>query len=491
MSEGVNGQYGKIIAQAREASQQERPILLKKLAALAAQDDPFTVANIAKEVSHYQLATATEFKEAVKKAASKGKRSKAPKPTDDELARLWVESHPYTAYGAGQWRRYDAGKWPAISADKVRSEIRDILEATKEIGIRPTSGLLSSVAEFARLESLIGDDKWDADPDILCCSNGTLHIPTKELRPHCPDFHLTSGVPFNYDPEATAPVFKYALDSTVPESAEFIQEYAGYCLTTDTRFELALWMYGPRGSGKSTIIEGIRSALGDQRCGLLSLSDIERSRFALTTLPGKTLMISTEQPGMFVSMSGLLNQLISGEAITVERKYEHPISITPSAKLLWAMNELPRIADAGDGIFRRVKVIKFPALADSDRDPSIKESVKLEGSGILNWAIEGLIRLRARGRFEFPKEVISATEDFKLGNDIEGNFLQDACKYDLSNDSLRTQSSELYAAYSAWAKANGHKAKSSTKVAEDWKRLGLVKYAADGKNFWRFVSVNW
>ena len=491
MSDGVNGQYGKIIKQARDAQPQERPILLKKLAALASQDDPFTVANIAKEVAHYQLATATEFKDAVKKAASKGKRSKAPKPTDDELARLWRESHPNTAFGGGGWRRYDCGRWPEVPADKIKTEVKDVLEATKEIVIRPTAGLLSPFLELSRLDSFVSDDQWDSDPDVLCCTNGTLHIPTRTLRDHSPQDRITSVVPFDYDPQATAPTFQYAINSTVPESADFIQEYAGYCLTTDTKFELALWMYGPRGSGKSTIIEGIRSALGDQRCGLLSLSDIERSRFALTTLPGKTLMISTEQPGMFVSMSGLLNQLISGEPVTVERKFEHPVSFTPRAKLLWAMNELPRIADAGDGIFRRVKVIKFPALADEDRDPAIKEAIKGEGSGILNWAIDGLARLRARGHFEFPKEVINATEDFKAGNDIELNFLIDACRYDLSNDALRTQSSELYNAYNAWAKSNGHKAKSSTKVAEDWRRLGLVKYAADGKSFWRGVSINW
>lgn len=491
MSDGVNGQYGKIIEQARKATVEERPILLKKLAALAAQDDPFTVANVAKEIAHYELCTATEFKKAVSTAASKGKRRKVPKPTDDELAKLWCESHPNTAYGAGQWRRYDAGKWPATPADKIKTEVRDVLEATKEIGIRPTSGLLSSVMEFSRLASFIDDCLWDSDPDILVCKNGSLHIPTRELREHNPDDHITSGVPFDYDPDAKCEMFKWALETTVPEAANFIQEYAGYCLTTDTRYELALWMYGPRGSGKSTIIEGIRSALGDQRCGLLSLSDVERSRFALTTLPGKTLMISTEQPGMFVSMSGLLNQLISGEPVTIERKFEHPVSFVPRAKLLWAMNELPRIADAGDGIFRRVKVIRFPAMDDERRDPSVKETIKTEGSGILNWAIDGLLRLRERGRFEFPPEVINATNDFQAGNDIEANFLNDGCTLDLTNESLKTQSSELYTAYAAWCKANGHKAKSSTKIAEDWRRLGLVKYSADGKNYWRFVSVNW
>jgi P4 family phage/plasmid primase-like protien len=490
MAANVNGQYGKIIEQARVAPAQERPILLKKLASLAAQDDPFTVANVARELAHYELCTATEFKKAVSTAASKGKRSKAPKPTDDELARLWIESHPYTAYGSGQWRRYDTGKWPDIPADKIKGEVLDILQATKEIGIKPTSALVSSVMELSRIGVVIDGQLWDSDPDILVCKNGALHIPTKELRIHRPEYYMTSGVPFDYDPMADCPVFRQALETTVPEAAPFIQEYAGYCLTTETKHELALWMYGPRGSGKSTIIEGIRSALGDQRCGLLSLSDIERSRFALTTLPGKTLMIGTEQPGMFVSMSGLLNQLISGEPVTIERKFEHPISFTPRAKLLWAMNELPRIADSGDGIFRRVKVVRFPGLSDEQRDPDVKEHIKQEGSGILNWAVEGLTRLRDRGRFEFPEQVVSATEDFKAGNDIELNFMSECCTYDLTNESLRVQSSELYNAYSAWCKTNGHKAKSSTKVSDDWKRLGLVKYAREGKNFWHFCSIN-
>ena len=145
MSDNVNGQYGKVITAARNASPQERPILLKKLAAMAAQDDPFTVANVAKEIAHYELATATEFKKAVSAAASKGKRSKTPKPTEDELAKLWNETHPYTAFGAGEWRRYDSGKWPSIHKDKVKGEVLDILKATKEIGIKPTASLVPTV----------------------------------------------------------------------------------------------------------------------------------------------------------------------------------------------------------------------------------------------------------------------------------------------------------------------------------------------------------
>ena len=99
MADSVNGQFGKIISQARKATPQERPVLLKRLADLASSEDPFMIAAIAKEVAHYELSTATEFKKAVSAAASHGKRSKVPKPTDDELARLWVEAFAVPPYG--------------------------------------------------------------------------------------------------------------------------------------------------------------------------------------------------------------------------------------------------------------------------------------------------------------------------------------------------------------------------------------------------------
>jgi putative DNA primase/helicase len=109
----------------------------------------------------------------------------------------------------------------------------------------------------------------------------------------------------------------------------------------------------------------------------------------------------------------ILNALISGEAVTVDRKYRDPIDIIPRVKIVWSMNELPRVREAGNGLFRRVKVISFPGMADKDRDRKVKETIKLEGAGILNWALTGLRRLQARGQFAIPAEVQNDTEEFR------------------------------------------------------------------------------
>ncbi len=418
-------------------------------------------------------------------------RKKPPVPTDDELAARWLAAHPGTAWGLGEFRRYENGIWPAAPQDVIRREIKEVLEDAKVDGVRPTARLLNSVMELARIEIAQPPDVWDADHDILICKNGALHIPTRTLQDHSQQHYATSGLPYDYDPEAAAPVWEFVIDTCVPGSRDFLQEFAGYALTTDTLYELAIWLAGQPGGGKSTILEGLNAMLGARVC-LLGLSDIEKSRFALTNLPGKTLAISTEQPGGYVAAVQMLNAIISGEPITVDRKFRDPVTIIPRAKIAWALNELPRVGSEGVGLFRRVKVLTLPPIPEQDRDPQVKEAVKLEGAGILNWALDGLARLRKRGRFDVPPGVQEATQRFREANDIPAAFVSECCITGMNPDTgqpYRTQGSALYRAYGEWCKGNGHKAASSTSVADDWRRLGFVKKLIGGKSWWEGVGL--
>jgi len=72
-----------------------------------------------------------------------------PKPTDDDLADRWLAQHPLTAYGLGEFRRYENGIWPVIDLYATRNEILDILQQAKAEGIRPSKPLLNSVVEIA------------------------------------------------------------------------------------------------------------------------------------------------------------------------------------------------------------------------------------------------------------------------------------------------------------------------------------------------------
>lgn len=406
-------------------------------------------------------------------------------PTDDELAEKWLQNNPGTAYGLGEFRKYKDGVWPVIPTNQIEGELLQIMEDAKRNGFKPSAFKLKSIMELSRIKCQVDDDRWNNNPDIVVCANGVLHIPTKTIQGHNPDHYQTSAVAYDYDPGAHADTWEYFLYTTVPDAVPFLQEFAGYALTIITQYELAVWLYGPAGSGKSTFICGMEAALGN-RAGILGLADIERSRFALSDLPDKTLLVSTEQPSLYISSSWILNALISGELVTIDRKFKDPITLRSRAKILWAMNELPRLGEAENGLFRRVKVVEFPPLPEASRDPRIKEKILTEGSGILNWALDGLHRLRVQGKFEIPQCVATATDEFKRGNDVPSIFVEDCCVVD-AQGSIKAQ--VLYEHYRQWCIDNGHRTQSSTSLAQDWKRMGFqMKHTMYG-NFYQGLRL--
>ncbi len=411
---------------------------------------------------------------------------KPPTPTHDELRDRFLDEHPGYSYGLGDWRCYADGVWPASPELTVKRLLSTVIEEAKPEGIRPTSSLLNSVTELTRVKIAMPDEAWDADPDLLVCRNGALRISTRVQTEHDPEHQATSAVPYDYAADSVAPVWRAFLKWTLgEETASFLQEFAGYALTTDTALEAAVWLYGPPGSGKSTFLSGLQAMLGP-RSGLLGLAEIERNRFALADLPGKTLVVASEQPSAFLASTNLLNAIISGESLQVERKYRDPVTVVPRCKIAWAMNELPRVADANSGLFRRVKVIRFPDLPAEQRDPDMKRSIEGEGAGILNWALDGLARLKKRGGFEVPDNVTEATEHFRENNDVPALFVADRCMKDAET---REQASSLYGEYKQWCEENGHRPQSSTRLADDWQRLGFERYRSKGVTYYRGVRV--
>lgn len=402
----------------------------------------------------------------------------------DELRDRWLELYPNMAWSNEDWWEYGEGIWRRVDKEVADAQVVDVLERARDEGVKVTSHLLGSVRTLAKTATHVRREEWDADYNILVCQNGTLELDSRTLREHRPDDHATSAVPYDYDPDATADIFLAVLRNAVPDAAGYLQEFAGYCLTPDTSLETAVWLKGPRGSGKSTVIEGFQAMLGEKH-DILGLGEIEASPFALSRIPGKTLLTSTEQPAAYLKSTHVIDSLVSGESLMVNIKNKPIEIVKPVAKVMWAMNEAPRIASAQSGIFRRVNIVAFPKLKKVP-NPDVKQYVKEEGSGILNWALDGLARLTERGKFAPPESVKNANLEWEHSNDLPAQFVEECCATD---PDFETASGILYDNYSEWARSNGHIPTSSNRVGEDWKRLGFVKVNKSGRKFWKGVKI--
>lgn len=424
------------------------------------------------------------------------------KPTDDVLRDRWLRRSNPMAYARGEFWEYQApqensepadgdGRWSVKGEALVKKDILEVIIAAKPEKIAPENSLVSSVYGLARWGCAIDGKLFDSDPDYIACRNGALHIPTRKLEPHAPGLYMTSGVGYDYDPDAKSPGW----EEFVPwlegrlgiDTVAFLREFGGLCATTDISFEIAVWLFGQMGCGKSTFISGVQAALGDRWCKI-GLRDIDRSQFALVNLPGKTMAIATEQPGDYIRCLDLLDTIISGEPVDIEGKYRNVVTVLPTVKLLWAMDKLPRIPHAGSGIFRRVKVVNFGrSIPEGEIKPGLKDQIKTEGQGILNWLLDGLDLLRERGDFAIPRNVRQATQDFRELNDVVGAFAAECLEF--LGPEFEESSADLFGAYRKWCDRNNHKPLSTTALSQEWIRLGLVNHDADGKKLKRHPGV--
>jgi putative DNA primase/helicase len=129
-------------------------------------------------------------------------------------------------------------------------------------GLRGASQLDGAIAAPAWLDHVLGPPA----EEIVACTNGLLHLPTRHLAPHTPAFFSHNALAFAFERGAFEPrQWLEFLDQLWPEDREAIdtlQEVFGYCLTGDTRQQKAFLIVGPKRSGKGTIARVLARLVG-------------------------------------------------------------------------------------------------------------------------------------------------------------------------------------------------------------------------------------
>jgi len=307
------------------------------------------------------------------------------------------------------------------------------------------------------------------------------------LYPHDPRCFSTVSLPYAYDPAADCPLWEQTLGEIFPLECDddnriaILQEFMGLTLfPNQMRHEKFLITVGHGANGKSTILRVWERMLGPQNVTHVPL-DALGAEFRLFEMMGKLANIASDMKRMDKMEEGRLKELVSGEPLQVNRKFKSPLTMVPTARLIFACNELPPINDRSDGIWRRMIAMPFNVqFKEAKRDLDRSARLMAELPGIFNWALAGAIRLFEQGGFTRCQVCEQCAGEHRQHSD---SFLEFVDEMTEIGDGKHVLSDEFYQAYVQYCQNNGRKAKGNPEIGKQVQRLdGVTRARQAGGN---------
>lgn len=304
---------------------------------------------------------------------------------------------------------------------------------------------------------------------VIPVQNGYLNIDGHGmvLQPHDAALGVTYCLACEYQSAADVNQFLSFVIEALPDAdvRAYLQEYAGYTLLPDCRHQLACWLIGGGGNGKSTFAQIMQALHRNPVSMQLDALD----GFNLAGLVGASLVYCDETPVRIDEQR--LKTLVSGDSVQIDRKYRDPLVIRPTAKWMVSGNGLPAISDHSDGFWRRWVIIPFDTKPRTIQPLLGDIIIAQELSGVLNWALEGLRRLLQRGRFPpLPTVLIDAQKTGREQSNSVSAWITDSEAFTTGDNHLISRK-VVYMFYATWCKGNGVKPVSSQKF---WRLVAQV-----------------
>jgi putative DNA primase/helicase len=329
------------------------------------------------------------------------------------VSTITYELYCSTLTGSGDLMLYKEG----IYVPGEHIVIAWIERAFRHHGRTANSGFVREVVEGVKRRTFVDPARFNRR-GVACLLNGILDLQTFELRPHTPAEHFTVKLPVAFDPHAECPVFNQFLTEVLLDQPDrdAVQRLFGYVLERGNRFQRAFMLVGEGNNGKSTLLGVLEGLLGRDGYCSETLQTLSENRFAPASLWSKYANICADIPARAIQHTGVFKMLTGGDPVRAEKKFRDAFTFFNDAKLIFSANELPQVDDRTIAFWRRWVLIPFPVDFTGREDRDLPAKLQLELSGILNWALDGLRKVRESG-FPGADGTIALKEEWKRRSD--------------------------------------------------------------------------
>ncbi len=357
---------------------------------------------------------------------------------------------------------------------EVEKEIKRILTLQ---GISETRTIRYVVSEV--MQRVVWDTFFREFPfnrlrgEFIPLRNGVLwRGPEYRLFPHSPAFGYSYRLPINYNPEAKCEKIDKFISEIVDEkNRPILYEIPALCLLQSRRYDYSYMLVGSGANGKSTYLDMLQFFLGKENVANVSLQELVQDKYKAAQLVGKLANIYADIPKKALKDTGKFKMLVSGDRMTVERKYKDPFEFENVAKLIFSSNELPEVNDRTEAFWRRWILIEFPRKFPPNPQLLDELTTDEELSGFLNKVLEYMSKIELRGVTQTEVVEKLKQEWMKRANSIYG-FAHDCLEKAPGHYEVKD---EVYSYYVEYCKQHNYNVISKNIFAQELQKYVPIK----------------
>jgi P4 family phage/plasmid primase-like protien len=367
-----------------------------------------------------------------------------------------------------QFYEFKGTHWEPVPENEI---FQFVFDAAEEIQLHPenelkfrSSTLFESARKVLIAKTARRDDVFrlhESPPPVVNTKNAEVWINkdgTFDVRDHRAESYLLSCLNTEYIEGALCPVFDrtmgeiFAMNINPEAMVRHWFEFCGYVMQPHKNIP-TWWMFQGDGSnGKTFCFNVFQNLLGSAVLprAVEAFADNNGNNHALASLVGKLLIMDDDARVDAWLPESALKKLAESKLMEANPKRLNAFNFICCATPVMLINDWPRVRDFSWGLVRKGYILPFkrvfsPEEYDLKREPYVIEN---ELPGVLNKALAGYNRLRARGQFAEPAECLAAKEEWlRAANPLIEYFGQGLTK---TGNGTSVAMGDVYQGYLQW-----------------------------------------
>lgn len=293
----------------------------------------------------------------------------------------------------------------------------------------------------------------------IAVGNGIYNLITKELTDFTPKYTVLEKIATNYNENAEHPVYNdgFTFEQMVNDFSNdnenrkrlLYQIFKSIVTGINTNPGLFI-ILGRGGDGKSTMFQMIANMIGSENVAYLNFRDFGSHDKLITAMNKKLILGLDNGIKLYIKDTTIVKTMASHETITLSRKYLPAITFKLNAVVVQLCNEMPRFAETGNSMRRRLIPYKaeknFNQLGIENRNIDMKY---IKDSNFLEYVLKFILdEIDYHADYNDVDRKIS--QDALESEDLVGQFLNDIILQSEFDDVKKLPISHLYAAYKDW-----------------------------------------